>query len=123
MRCGTVILTMGYVMLLSGCASLNPMPFGAEQLQQDALARWQQCLDRHRGAPQPTKVSEAASKLRSRCDGHRRDVLMSFPETLEPQLDAMLHEQIIRSAFGDSFNGHIGLPAGLPSGTAIQSVR
>ncbi len=126
MRFCTAILCLSCFALLSGCSSMNPLPLGAEQHQKEALARWHQCLDRHTGLPDTTQMRQAAHELQSRCEGHRRDVLMSFPATVEPQLDAILREQTLRSAFGETLKGPLGHsngPISLPSAAAIQTAR
>jgi len=138
MRLNALILTVGCVLLLSGCANLNPMPKESKQLQQDAIARWQQCLDRHAGKSDTSNLRIASKELRSRCEGHRRDVLMSFPATVEPQLNKLLLKHTLRSAFSPPIDGQndflrplVNLPGNLPnnqpgnlpSSSAIQSAR
>jgi len=119
-------LMVGCIVLLSGCANMNPMPEASKQLQQDAIARWQGCLKRQAGTPKSKQIRDAANELRSRCEGHRRDVLMSFPASAGRRLNALLMEHTLRSALTNPVVGpNSSQPPqlNLPSSTAIQSPR
>lgn len=102
------------------------MPQDSEQLQKEAVARWQHCLNRHSGLPDAAGAQDFAREMQNRCEGHRRDVLMTFPATVEPQLDILLLEQTMKSVLNTSVQSPEALPSSpttLPSAAAIQSVR
>ncbi len=86
----------------TGCASFNKTPISMEQEQRAALERWQACIDRAMATNEPTLSVRSSDAVIDHCEGHHRDVLLSFPENVEPQLDGMLkkraHEHVLRSA-------------------------
>lgn len=73
-----------------------------EQVRQEALARWQRCIDSAASQPLSTAIRITSDMLDERCEGHRRDVLMAFPVSQEHQLDLLLrqraHERILHSS-------------------------
>ena len=74
---------------VSGCASTSKSPVNNRD---EALARWSQCVDQrakdYDGAPH-----KALNYVFNRCDGHKRDVLASYPRHLENRLDQMLKDK------------------------------
>lgn len=88
--------------ITTGCASFNKTPVSMEQEQRAALERWQACIDRAMAAKEPTLSVSSSDAVIDHCEGHHRDVLLSFPENLETQLDGLLkkraHEHVLRSA-------------------------
>ena len=82
--------------LLGGCASMKGNPDELRAQQQEALARWHNCLDRvsDQASDEPVKVT--SDMITSLCEGHRRDVLLTFPASMERQLDALLMERGLR---------------------------
>ncbi len=73
--------------LLSGCV-ISTSPSQRDQ-QHTALLRWQTCVQQ-----QTEFASDAESsildEIEYRCDGHKRDVIITFPEHLENQIRTQL---------------------------------
>lgn len=71
---------------ISGCASMNQAPVDNRD---EVLARWSRCVDQgvqdYEGVP-----AKAMDYVFTRCDGHKRDVLATYPRHLENRLDRML---------------------------------
>ena len=82
--------------VLSGCASLNKTPPELQQHRQEALARWNQCLQRasEKAVDEPIQVT--SDLITGLCEGHRRDVLLTYPASMERELDALLIRQGLR---------------------------
>ena len=74
---------------VAGCASTSESPVSTRG---ETLARWSQCVDQgakdYDGTPR-----EALNYVFNRCDGHKRDVLASYPRHLENRLDQMLKDK------------------------------
>ena len=74
---------------VAGCASTSESPVNTRG---ETLARWSQCVDQsakdYDGTPQ-----KALNYVFNRCDGHKRDVLASYPRHLENRLDQMLKDK------------------------------
>lgn len=68
------------LMVLQGCAFAPDKP--SESSQRTALSRWHQCLERF------------DENLTHYCDGHRRDVIATYPHHLENQVSEFLSEQL-----------------------------
>ncbi|MFK7858709.1 MAG: hypothetical protein AB8B64_07810 [Granulosicoccus sp.] len=79
-RLRLVIIGVAVVLALQGCTFTQQHPDPEEK--HAALDRWNRCLQRFE--------SDAAHF----CDGHRRDVLVTYPAHLETQVDSMLRKQI-----------------------------
>jgi len=77
--------------MLSGCSSLYKIPPEVEQEQQEALSRWHHCLNRVKSSTEPLQIT--SDLITQVCEGQRRDVLLSFPPSVERQLDALLIER------------------------------
>ncbi len=75
--CSKIIVTV-FALAAQGCA-FAPKPPDIDA-QQAALERWNRCLQRFE---QETHF----------CDGHRRDVVATFPLHLEHQVNALLTQQ------------------------------
>lgn len=73
-------LLLGAFIALQGCAVTHEPP--AETRLQGAMLRWNQCLERF------------DYNLDHYCDGHRRDVVATFPYHLENQVGIALSEQM-----------------------------
>jgi len=90
---------------VSGCASTSESPINNRD---ETLARWSQCVDQsakdHDGNPHKT-----LKYVFRRCDGHKRDVLASYPRHLENRLDQMLTDKtrtktlsyLVETTFGE----------------------
>lgn len=86
-----ILLLLSTVLLTSSCSLLRP-PIDQEELQQAALTRWSDCIERNRDAPD--RVNRNLYKVVSaRCEGHQRDVIATFPAHLENQIDVILSER------------------------------
>jgi hypothetical protein len=78
-------------MFTSAC-SLTRTPDNQEKLQQAALIRWSGCIERHRNMHD--NFTMGLHKLVStRCEGHQRDVVATFPAHLENQVASLLSER------------------------------
>jgi len=101
LRCVATIWVLS-ALALSGCANLNKPPPTAEQQQQEALVRWERCLDREATSPSAPNLIATSDLMMTSCEGHRRDVLMTFPASMERQLNQVLiqrtHEHALRAA-------------------------
>jgi len=84
--------------LISGCASMSNNSSAIQAQQQEALARWHNCVKQASSKASGEPVEAAADIISNTCEGHRRDVLLSFPESMERELDALLMVRGIRAA-------------------------
>ena len=87
-RTGRVCVAVLLAAQLMACATIDTKSQKAE-LQKDAVNRWHACLDRHISPPQSEAVSYR-TVINDRCDGHKRDVIASFPLHLEAQVEEIL---------------------------------
>jgi len=69
-----------------------------QQRQQEALARWHNCVSEASQKASGEPVEAAADIISNVCEGHRRDVLLSFPESMERELEALLMVRGVRAA-------------------------
>ena len=76
--------------LLSACSMQPTEP--DRELQRAALERWSQCLERFAEGYEDS-VNALRYSANSVCDGHRRDVLATFPPHLENQVDTILSDR------------------------------
>lgn len=89
-RVSGIVVVVGSLALSSACSikPVEPNRFS----QRAALDRWNQCLerfsDRHQGS-----FDSLRHTPRSICDGHRRDVLATFPVHVENQVDTILSDR------------------------------
>jgi len=83
----TTCASLSIALLLTACAGNETTPNQAD-LQREALARWQHCLERNTDEYQaPSDLRLIVNKV---CEGHKRDVLTSFPRHLESQVAEIL---------------------------------
>lgn len=73
---------------LAGCTTAAPKPSGIE-LQRSAMQRWNACLERNVD-PQKMTANRISQLVRVDCEGHKRDVIASFPPHMEKQIEQML---------------------------------
>ena len=84
------LLMLTTVLLASACGTAS---LSYDQgLQHAALTRWSQCIDRQTHAS-AVKVVDALETQGDNCQGHKRDVVESFPPHLAPRVDEMLKER------------------------------
>jgi len=102
---GLLVLAV-YLILASGCAIKPAAPDRVSQ--RAALERWSQCLERF-GTQYAGSLHAIRDTARSACDGHRRDVLATFPAHLENQVDTILSERtrvftarLVKTGLGNS---------------------
>jgi len=73
---------------ISGCTTMNTN----DGERDEALVRWSQCVDKrtqdYTGTPGRTMDYVSSS-----CDGHKRDVIATYPRHLERRLDRKLIEK------------------------------
>jgi hypothetical protein len=85
----TVLLT---VVILNGACSTTQSAIPQEDLQQAALARWNGCIERHTGNNDKLAI-DLHKVVSTRCEGHQRDVLATFPIHLENQVNSLLSKR------------------------------
>ena len=80
------------VCLLSACsiARFEPDPVA----QQTTLSRWVRCIDTVSQNTSASSLRSIRKTARSFCDGHRRDVLATYPLHLVNQVDTLLSQRI-----------------------------
>ncbi|MFK7855330.1 MAG: hypothetical protein AB8B79_14500 [Granulosicoccus sp.] len=101
-----IMVLVGCLTLLGAC-SVKPIESDRSS-QRAALTRWSQCLERF-GDQYQKSVSSLISSTKSICDGHRRDVLATFPEHQENQVNTILSEKtrvftsrLVKTGLGNS---------------------
>ncbi|MBX2835591.1 MAG: hypothetical protein KTR35_01975 [Gammaproteobacteria bacterium] len=83
-------------MSILGCASPTHQQTDDER-QRQALISWNRCIDRN-ATELNNNLLVSAEQLEQACEGHKRDVLMAYPERLESRLDAMLVQRTRKKA-------------------------
>lgn len=73
---------------LAGCTSTAPK---ADEIdaQRSALQRWNACLDRNAN-PQTLTAVRINKLITYSCEGHKRDVIATFPPSMATQIDQLL---------------------------------
>jgi hypothetical protein len=84
-------LVLSTVLLVSAC-SITQEPVNQEELQQAALNRWNNCIERHRDSHDKLAM-DLHKVVSARCEGHQRDVLATFPLHLENQVNSLLSKR------------------------------
>jgi len=82
-----------FCLAVTGCATTGADYVDSEQQQAEALSRWKGCLDRQSFKLQKAANSDQSEALMRACAGHRRDVLLTFPASMERQLDLLLRQR------------------------------
>jgi hypothetical protein len=90
--CLKSIVAVTALIIVSSCATRSQ--YEQETEQRAAIARWSQCIDRYSLATGTSETSFHA--FNHSCDGHKRDVLLSFPAHLEDRLEKLLTERALR---------------------------
>jgi len=75
-----IVISIAVVLGLQGCSFTPELPDPEEK--HAVLERWNRCLQRFE------------SNRAHFCDGHRRDVVATYPAYLEAQLDYLLRAQV-----------------------------
>lgn len=89
-----VIIALTSNLFLSGCANImGPSPEYLEQQQQAALTRWNDCLDRTAAMPSNVAFVHADHMVEQHCEGYKRDVLMTFPASMEKEIEDILRQR------------------------------
>ena len=94
-RVSGILVVVTSLALASACSSIKPVE-PDRALQRAALGRWSQCLERFGerfGQRYDGAVGSFRQTTKSVCDGHRRDVIATFPPHLENQVDAILSDR------------------------------
>ena len=94
----SVITTLLFISLLSGCAT-TPDPINAEN-QRMAIQRWQACIERN-STDSINTLNGVQQLMEYKCEGHTRDVIATFPRHQEKQIDQLLTGYVIRYSFID----------------------
>lgn len=100
---------------IQGC-TYAPQTVDLEQ-KQGVLERWNRCLQRFE--------SNAAHY----CDGHRRDVLASYPAHMESQIDLLLRQKVnskrastlMRTGMGELMDASRAAPVDAVSGSGTNA--
>ena len=90
-----MLLAAGALVLAGGCATRDEPTPAQRERQRAAVERYDRCLER--------RVSHlAAAELGARriadCEGHRRDVLKTYPAHREAQVARLLDERAARQS-------------------------
>lgn len=91
-NCLKSIVAITTMIIVSSCATQSQ--YEQESVQQAAIARWSRCIDRYALATGTSGTSFHTVNLT--CDGHKRDVLLSFPAHLEDKIEQLLTERTLR---------------------------
>lgn len=102
---GLRIIGLAGILLAQGCVTA---PGTSDKVDQHvALERWNQCLERFE------------KDARSRCDGHRRDVLAAFPTYLGDHINVRLNRQVALNRTHALISTH--LPLTMDGASALTS--
>jgi hypothetical protein len=85
----TLLLTAS-MSLASACSSLHTAPKQGNQI--DAIARWNRCVARFADQYSGSHLG-IGKRADTFCEGHRRDVVATFPRHLENQVDSLLSQR------------------------------
>lgn len=101
-----MMVLVGNLILLAAC-SVKPIEPDRSS-QRAALMRWSQCLERF-GDRYQKSVGALITSAQSICEGHRRDILATFPEHQENQVNTILSEKtrvftsrLVKTGLGNS---------------------
>lgn len=84
--CAVALATL----VLAGCTTTNTETKLSDlEMQRSAMQRWNACLERNSSALKGTAI-QISQLLKHNCEGHKRDVVASFPRHLAKQIDQML---------------------------------
>ena len=97
---GTTLLTVLALILCASCAT-NSSPEQHNSDQDKFIARWHSCIDRNiddldHGSNSPDSIIESTLVT---CQGHKRDVLATFPLKYEKRLDTIMTNKAYESGF------------------------
>lgn len=82
------------LVLLTGCATTQSGNTELED-QQLAMQRWNDCIDRNTQSQNLTAV-KISQLLNHSCEGHKRDVIDSFPPHMSKQIDQLLVSRLYK---------------------------
>ena len=116
------VLSLLTVVTLTQACSITPSPVNKEALQKAALARWNDCIERHQET-HAGSYTDQRQLVNTRCEGHQRDVLATFPRHLENQVgmllsqrsDSITTERFLRTRNESSWN--------IPKSTHIELMK
>lgn len=74
---------------LAGCSTAKPKPPSNIDMQRAAMHRWNSCLERNT-TPATVSAIKINQVLERECEGHRRDVIATFPKHMSQQIDQLL---------------------------------
>lgn len=80
------------LVILSSACSTTPSTVPQEELQQAALARWNGCIERNSGNHDNFAI-DLHKVVSTRCEGHQRDVLATFPIHLKNEVNSLLSKR------------------------------
>jgi len=83
------------LVVLNGCANLRPVVNESAE-QKAALERWHSCLQRFDEST--VKPPQLINALQKYCDGHRQDVVLTYPARLENEINDALSNHSKRHA-------------------------
>lgn len=86
---------LGMVFLV---ATLSACSLGQERIdsheQDAAVARWKACVARAQSRQDLLSIARNSHRIETRCEGHRRDVLASYPEHMQNQVETILSQHV-----------------------------
>lgn len=77
------------VLVLAGCSTTAEPRHDSIEAQRGAMERWNACLERNAASPKITAM-RINHVLKHTCEGHKRDVIASFPKHMATQVDQLL---------------------------------
>lgn len=86
-------------LLLSACASTPQSAQEANDRQSAVIDRWHRCLDNsfQRLAKTESSIEGQIETTKVVCQGHREDVLATFPRHMEKALENVMAEQVYKA--------------------------
>lgn len=89
--CVLLLMVMN-ALLVSACGT-SSLSYD-QGLQRAALSRWSQCIDRQTPSTATAiKVVDALETQKDNCQGHKRDVVETYPPHLGSRVEQMLQER------------------------------
>ena len=85
-----ILLVAVLAVMCNACSITNGDVYTTEE-QKMSLTRWHQCIQRHRDAHRGS-ILALQRDVAIGCEGYQRDVVATYPEHLENQVDSLLSD-------------------------------
>lgn len=82
--------SMVTLMFIQGCATTSTSSSGITSLQHAAIQRWNSCMNSSKDIDSPNALRNVSRQLTTACEGHRRDVIETFPRHMENEISLAL---------------------------------